>query len=122
MQNEQNCGIIRGMRKSTKSAVAITLAIAGAIASPFSSNAAALDSRGGGSSQQSSVIVAYEPHNAAVNPARNELKDRVVKVSDGDTITLLDDRNNQHKIRLNGIDAPEKSQAFGQKSRAHLSS
>ena len=48
VQNEQNCGIIRGMRKSTKSAIAITLAIAGAIASPFSSNAAALDSRGGG--------------------------------------------------------------------------
>ena len=42
------CGIIRGMKKSTKSAVAITLAIAGAIASPFSSNAAALDLRGGG--------------------------------------------------------------------------
>ena len=42
------CGIIRGMRKSTKSAIAITLVIAGAIASPFSSNAAAPDLRGGG--------------------------------------------------------------------------
>ena len=39
--SEPKCGIIRGMRKSTKSAIAITLAIDGAIALPFSSNAAA---------------------------------------------------------------------------------
>lgn len=45
---KQNCGIIKDMRKSTKSAIAITLAIAGAIVSPFSSNAATLDLRGGG--------------------------------------------------------------------------
>ena len=45
----------------------------------------------------------------------------MVKVADGDTITVLDAGNNQHKIRLNAIDAPEKSQAFGQKSREHLS-
>ena len=45
------------------------------------------------------------------------LTGRVVKVSDGDTITLLDATNAQSKIRLNGIDAPEKSQAFGEASR-----
>jgi endonuclease YncB( thermonuclease family) len=37
---------------------------------------------------------------------------RVVGVSDGDTITVLRDKE-QVKIRLVGIDAPEKSQAFG---------
>jgi endonuclease YncB( thermonuclease family) len=31
---------------------------------------------------------------------------KVVGVSDGDTITVLDDQNRQHKIRLDGIDAP----------------
>lgn len=100
------------MRKSTKSAVAVTLAIAGAIASPFSSNAADIDLINGSSLSSKDVII----------PARNELKGRVVKVSDGDTITILDAGNNQHKIMLNGIDAQEKSQAFGQKSREHLAS
>ena len=33
---------------------------------------------------------------------------RVVGVSDGDTITVLDDAKTQHKIRFAGIDAPEK--------------
>ena len=51
----------------------------------------------------------------------NELQGRVVGVSDGDTITVLDAKNHQHKVRLAGIDAPEKSQAFGQTSKKHLS-
>lgn len=38
---------------------------------------------------------------------------RVVGVADGDTITLIDNTNTQYKIRLAGIDAPEKKQAFG---------
>ena len=38
---------------------------------------------------------------------------RVVGVADGDTITVLDADKVQHKIRLDGIDAPEKKQAFG---------
>ena len=48
------------------------------------------------------------------------LEGRVVKVSDGDTITVLDSTNTQHKVRLNRIDAPEKGQAFGQVSRKYL--
>ena len=47
---------------------------------------------------------------------------RVVAVSDGDTVTVLDSDRNSHKIRLMGIDAPEKAQAYGQKSKQHLSS
>ena len=45
---------------------------------------------------------------------------RVIKVADGDTITVLDDTNTQHKIRLTGIDAPEKRQAFGNVSKQNL--
>ncbi len=49
------------------------------------------------------------------------LTGRVVKVYDGDTITLLIDHT-QYKIRLAGIDAPERKQAFGNASRKHLAS
>jgi len=38
---------------------------------------------------------------------------RIVKVSDGDTVTLLTKDNQQIKVRLEGIDAPEKRQDFG---------
>lgn len=46
---------------------------------------------------------------------------RVVGVADGDTITVLDAGKVQHKIRLAGIDAPEKKQPFGQRSKQSLS-
>lgn len=46
---------------------------------------------------------------------------RVVGVSDGDTITVLDQNNTQYKVRLAGIDAPEKKQAFGNVSKKSLS-
>ena len=44
----------------------------------------------------------------------------VVSVADGDTVTLLDANLRQHRIRLSGIDAPEKRQPFGNRSRLHL--
>jgi len=49
------------------------------------------------------------------------LSGKVVSVSDGDTITVLDSAKTQYKIRLVGIDAPEKAQAFGQASKKSLS-
>lgn len=44
---------------------------------------------------------------------------KVVRVSDGDTLTVLVDRK-QVTVRLLEIDAPEKKQAFGQRSRESL--
>ncbi len=38
---------------------------------------------------------------------------KVVKVSDGDTVTIVDDTGKKHRIRLAGIDAPEKDQPYG---------
>jgi endonuclease YncB( thermonuclease family) len=45
---------------------------------------------------------------------------RVVSISDGDTLTLLDKFKHQHKIRLAGIDAPERRQPYGARSKQHL--
>ena len=45
----------------------------------------------------------------------------VIGVTDGDTVTLLDEDHQQHKIRLAGIDAPEKKQPYGQQAKASLS-
>jgi endonuclease YncB( thermonuclease family) len=50
------------------------------------------------------------------------LAGQVVGVSDGDTLKVLDSEKKVHTIRLMGIDAPEKSQAFGQRSKQSLSS
>ena len=46
---------------------------------------------------------------------------KVVNIADGDTITVLDNKKIQHKVRLSGIDAPEKNQAFGGASKKSLS-
>ena len=50
----------------------------------------------------------------AVSCHAASIEGRVVGVADGDTITVLDADKSRHKIRLAGIDAPEKKQAFGQ--------
>lgn len=50
-----------------------------------------------------------------------ELMGRVVGVADGDTITVLDQADQSYKVRLAGIDAPEKKQPFGQRSKQALS-
>jgi endonuclease YncB( thermonuclease family) len=47
---------------------------------------------------------------------------RVVSIADGDTLTVLDESDSQHRIRLYGIDAPEKAQPFGQQSKKNLAS
>jgi endonuclease YncB( thermonuclease family) len=45
---------------------------------------------------------------------------KVVGVHDGDTVTCLDENNQQQKIRLAEIDAPEVSQDYGKVSREAL--
>jgi len=56
-----------------------------------------------------------------VEAGTQTLTGRVVSVADGDTITVLDSTDTQHRIRLEGIDAPESHQAFGSRSKQNLS-
>ncbi|MFT5731256.1 MAG: endonuclease YncB(thermonuclease family) [Desulforhopalus sp.] len=60
------------------------------------------------------LIVSF-PHQA------HALTGKVISIADGDTITILDSSNQQHKIRLYGIDTPEKKQAFGKAAKKHTS-
>ncbi len=41
------------------------------------------------------------------------LTGKVVKITDGDTLYVLDANYKDHKIRLAGIDAPERKQVYG---------
>jgi endonuclease YncB( thermonuclease family) len=49
-----------------------------------------------------------------------DLSGRVVRVADGDTVSVLDKDNGQHKVRLFGIDTPEQDQPYGSSSRRAL--
>jgi endonuclease YncB( thermonuclease family) len=50
-----------------------------------------------------------------------QLFGKVVGVADGDTVTVLEESDQQHKVRLAGIDAPERRQAYGDRAKQHLS-
>jgi endonuclease YncB( thermonuclease family) len=51
----------------------------------------------------------------------DQIQGVVVGVADGDSITVLDNQNLEHKIRMMGIDAPEKGQPFADASKKSLS-
>lgn len=61
------------------------------------------------------LVLALQQTAAAHTPLRGQ----VIGISDGDTLTVLVDQR-PVKVRLWGIDAPEKAQAFGAKSKASL--
>jgi|GEM_PF-2036473 len=50
----------------------------------------------------------------------NDFKANVISINDGDTIKVLNN-NKQIKIRLYGIDCPEKGQSFGNKAKKFTS-
>lgn len=53
--------------------------------------------------------------------AAEPLFGKVVGIADGDTITVLLNEHKQVHVRIMGIDAPEKKQAFGQRSKQSMS-
>jgi endonuclease YncB( thermonuclease family) len=71
--------------------------------------------------RSSRLIIGLVIYALCACPAQAEiLSGKVVKIADGDTLTVLDKSNRQHKVRLIGIDAPERKQPFGTVSRQNL--
>ncbi|MFO0120834.1 MAG: thermonuclease family protein [Burkholderiales bacterium] len=65
------------------------------------------------------------PWDGAVRPAAAQALPRVIEgraidVADGDTFVLLDDLGKRWRVRLAGIDAPESSQPWADRSRQKL--
>jgi endonuclease YncB( thermonuclease family) len=60
-----------------------------------------------------------EPAQPELGP--RSIEGKIVGITDGDTVKVLTPENRQYVIRLAGIDAPERSQDFGQKAKAYLS-
>ena len=57
--------------------------------------------------------------NAEVNEPVAAVVGKVVKVVDGDTLHVYNNKKT-YKIRLSGIDAPERGQAYGKRAKEHL--
>jgi endonuclease YncB( thermonuclease family) len=69
-----------------------------------------------------SALILIAVQTAASVAAAATFYGRVVSVADGDTVTILDAQREQHKIRLQEIDAPETRQSFGKASKQNLAS
>lgn len=64
------------------------------------------------------TITAFSVSVARLNAQINGV---VISVSDGDTFTMLTANNKQVKVRLHGIDCPEKNQDYGHIAKQYTS-
>ena len=62
-----------------------------------------------------------EPRSSRAERSAQPIRGRATTVHDGDSFALLTVEGHRLQIRVSGIDAPEKGQAFGDRSRRHLS-
>ncbi|NHA14624.1 thermonuclease family protein [Thioalkalivibrio sp. XN279] len=67
------------------------------------------------------IAAASSPHGNVENPRPGYLYGEVVKIADGDTLTLLTPAKEQVRIRLAEIDTPERGQPYAQKAQDALS-
>src|SRR6476661_7525983 len=70
------------------------------------------DSFGGrGSSEQPQTSAQFVPEGESIR----EITGQVNAITDGDTIFVVDENEQQHKVRLAGVDAPEGNQELGER-------
>jgi endonuclease YncB( thermonuclease family) len=56
----------------------------------------------------------------SAHAAAKQMQARIAKINDGDTITVIDMAQKRHIVQLDGIDAPELGQPYGEASKKHL--
>ncbi|TLD95398.1 thermonuclease family protein [Helicobacter jaachi] len=66
------------------------------------------------------VLIHCTTYNFAYLSASQRLQGTIIKVADGDTLTLQNNENQKIKIRLYGIDAPESKQSYGKEAKDFL--
>ena len=59
------------------------------------------------------IIIAFPQLFLYSSALADTLQGKVVKIADGDTVTIVDNSGKKHRIRFAGIDAPEKDQSYG---------
>lgn len=69
---------------------------------------------------QNTTLLENTTSSDAITASSEQIIGRVVRVIDGDTVSVLDATNTQHRIRLSQIDAPETKQAFSKVSKEAL--
>lgn len=63
--------------------------------------------------QKIGALIIDKPEGESEEVDRNFLNGKITRVSDGDTVILTDEKGVRKKIRLDGIDAPEVGQEYG---------
>ncbi|MBA3900544.1 MAG: thermonuclease family protein [Bacteroidetes bacterium] len=58
---------------------------------------------------------------ASITKEADFIEGKVIKIADGDTFTLIFENGFDVRVRLNGIDSPEKKQAFSKRAKQTLS-
>ena len=71
------------------------------------------------SGKRKNGVYSSQPNNTTTNTTNNNTV-KVIKIVDGDTYDLLTEDKTTIRIRMNGIDAPERGQPFYQKAKDFL--
>jgi endonuclease YncB( thermonuclease family) len=75
----------------------------------------------GGCDRAATAVSPVESRSSIAASADAAFSARVVGITDGDTLTVVDEQKRQHTIRLAEIDAPERGQPWGDRAKQALS-
>ena len=66
------------------------------------------------------TLLAVSTAQAKLPEPPQQMQVRVIRINDGDTLTVTDSKRKSYTVQLDGIDAPESAQPYGEASKKHL--